>query len=258
LRTLGQTEITKFAAFLGITQSYVDVISELSSLEFLDLLHFGESVDLSALRNLKNLKEVRCTAGLETIQSKSLLMLSIEGNHNHALIEVAINCPNLSWLAFDTFSGDLNIEFLLLHFKRLERLTVKQNDIFFSDHNNHLEYLRRRHGFDDRMTATVRYKGLVSLSTDLDLKPDQLKKLLQSAPGLKSLCFWKLKMDHLDTIKNYGKNLDILHFTSSEAEWEKIKETLKNQFNEFNTKIGNWNFYQLFHCLAKKTGASVD
>jgi hypothetical protein len=109
----------------------------------------------------------------------------------------------------------------------------------------------------------------VSLSIYIDIDPDQLEKLLQSAPKLKSLCLLNFEMKHVDTINNFGSNLDLLHFyyvsvgdpsyrdpANPEGEWTMIKEALK-QFDEFeleSTWIFDGNNEEEFHCTAKKTG----
>jgi hypothetical protein len=273
----GQNEITKFTANYGANQLMVDFIcSEFSSLKFLNI-DFNDFVDLSALCNLKSLKTFKSclhVASSKTIRSKSLWKLSVYlRDSNFGEFSSQTKCPNLRFLIVSSTKVDIGL--ILLHFPRLERLQIAGDKLHFNQLDQHpLKHLQLRDigSFDVLMKIAACCKDLVSLSTDMQFKRDQLKKLLKSLPNLKSLCMKTLEINHFDAIKKFGTNLDILHFSyydgcylgygdpdDPESTWAEVKEELQERFAEFETKSTFDKFTETtdVHCLVKKTKASV-
>jgi hypothetical protein len=100
-----------------------------------------------------------------------------------------------------------------------------------------------------------RCEVLESLSTFVRFDQTSLKNLLLSKPGLKSLFLTIFDPNLLETVKEFGGNLEVFQFTSVKKgiDLETLKNQLKGVFDEFGKREDKYGYSQIY--TAKKAGA---
>jgi hypothetical protein len=208
---------------------------------------------LSSIEKLPHLKKLKLMR-LMPIKSSSLQELhfsfdSSEDEEVAELIQIAVNCPNLRVLGTSSLVW---IDFIFLHFPRLEGLKCHVESCWGNNIHQHLKHLQITSNSIDVLFSIVnRCEVLESLSTCFNFNQTSLKDLLISKPGLKSLFLKCVNVNMLETINDFGGHLEAFHCTSSRnfVDLQMLETELKDVFNEFQ-KQGHIH-------TAKKKGTAV-
>lgn len=239
----GQDELTSLHLYLcPFSQEILDFIcNEMKSLEILYLIgHRSDKlVDLSKIQLLKNLKKLSLggfpVKNLEILRSNSLQALEVFKLPKEA--EFPINCPNLREFSVDELPEIFRVDKFLRHFPRLEKFSYTSGTLRRAKgwENHSLKHILTQiiYRANNLNKLTEIFKGLKSFSLTKKLPYDEMKHLLTEVPNLKKLCSGDVSKEVVELIKEYGGNIESIHFHWNrfikEVEVEEVKEIFKDQ-----------------------------
>jgi hypothetical protein len=206
------------------------------------------NVSLSSVEQLPNLKKLKVNR-LAPFKSVSLQELSFYlAPSEDLLAETGVNCPNLRILETEV----IDIGLILQHFPRIESLKCIDKVCSGDSIHQNLKHLRLDYDSTHVLSIVNRCEVLESLSVCFLSNQTILKNLLLSKPGLKSLILIQISPILLETIKEFGGNLEVFQCTLAHREpnLEMVKKELKDVFDVFYEH--RWIY------TAKKSGAVVN
>jgi hypothetical protein len=236
----GQDKIT-YADFFSHDDNSTLNLHELKSLEVL-MLQTSESeaqIDLSS--NLK-IRRVYINEGFASIRSAILqeLLLCDYSPSTETLAEIAVNCPNLRYLAISI----VNVASVLLNFPKLESLIYYQAEKFSGniDHQHLKRFCQWNEEFDhpsdvENIIAIVdRCVNLESLEFYSTLPKESVGELLLRAPRLKAFSMFGSAQHFVEVVKEFGGNLKYFRCDADDAsliDLKRFESELNDQFDEF-------------------------